>query len=139
MTLSLQRQDARKRELTDELRKEFTERGWSRIGTQLEDTLYIIESDSRAREALRFLMKAECNLAVLLQELYLYCGGTSQDFRIWRNQVSHARNELQAISTRLGGDANNIATIAEELLDEAYEPYASAFRIAAKFGAPLTS
>lgn len=131
MTFGSQLPDARKPKLMDELRKEFTEHGWSRIGTHLEDTLDVIQSDPQACEALKVLTKAGCNLAVLLQEIYLYCGGASEDIKIWRKQVRYTMNQLQAISTRLAHDANIVAKIAKEDLDDEYEPYASAFRIPA--------
>jgi hypothetical protein len=121
--------DVKNARLMAEIRKEFTQEGWRKFGNTLAKVLDAVQSDKRGRKALRVLMEAGCNPAVVLKELLLYCGPDLGVLALWEKKSKYAKTQLGTISAQLERDARVIESIARDVLEDDYPTYAVAFHI----------
>jgi hypothetical protein len=107
----------------NEIRAQFTENHWRKCGSLLEATLEAIQSSAQARQALKDLVHAGCNPAVVLHEIALHFGGGGE---FWDKRVEHGKGQLKAITARLTSDADILERIVSEFMEEDADLYQGA-------------
>jgi hypothetical protein len=114
---------AKEVDLLKKIREQLSEERWGEYSRLFESTLRSIQASPQAHSALKDLVRAGCNPAVVLQEIGLFCGADQG----LEKRAKHARSELKALATRLQKDAAILHRITWEFMFDNYDPYNKAF------------
>ena len=113
--------------LIEEVRKQFSQEAWRIRGRRLESTLKTIQASPQAHSALKDLVRAGCNPAIVLREIGFFC----QTDDAIEKKAKHARDELRNIVARLPKDASIVWRITFDFMLDFmrfdYGPYNEAF------------
>lgn len=93
------------------------------VSPDLQSALDAIQSDPRAKKALRTLTEAGCDQDALVVNLFLYCGGDSTQVKMALKSGRHFTKRLNDLATQLAKDAKEVERMLGQLKDAGYAIY----------------